>query len=125
MLSTEFAAVKNKKDLGNRKHVRVNMQKSASVILEPNGLEFECTVLDISEGGVRLNVGGLAMPKIFMLELAPQIRRLCKLAWRRREIIGASFVAQKDREKSPGRAQAPSEAVAKSVKCPPQVLVGE
>ncbi len=40
---------------------------------------FECTLLDISDGGARLDVGTLNLPKTFILLLTPDadVRRFC------------------------------------------------
>lgn len=93
-----------KEDLGERRHHRIGLKTSALVFLQPNGTGMGCSVLDISEGGVRLRVGALAVPKIFILELAPQIRRLCHIVWRQNDVLGAAFISpQQAREMAGGQ----------------------
>jgi len=81
-------------ELGERKHSRIEFQKAAFVVLEPDGPWIECTIMDISEGGLCLEVGDLPVPKIFMLVMSPdgRVRRACMTAWRRGEMLGARFV---------------------------------
>lgn len=81
-------------ELGERKHSRIEFQKAAFVILEPDGLWIECSIMDISDGGVCLEIGNLPVPKIFVLVMTPdgRVRRACVTAWRRGELLGARFV---------------------------------
>lgn len=81
-------------ELGERKHSRIEFQKAAFLILEPGGVWIECSILDISDGGVCLEVGNLPVPKIFVLVMTPdgRVRRACMTAWRRGELLGARFV---------------------------------
>ncbi len=83
---------KKRDDLGNRRHHRVEIQTPALLYLQPDGRGMSCFVRDISEGGVCLEVGDLAVPQIFILQLSPGVRRICKIAWRRSDTLGASFV---------------------------------
>jgi PilZ domain len=81
-------------ELGDRKHNRIEFEKAAFVILEPDGVWIECSILDISDGGVCLEIGGLPVPRIFVLVMTPdgRVRRACITAWRRGELLGARFV---------------------------------
>jgi hypothetical protein len=81
-------------ELGERKHTRKEFQKAAFVILEPDGVWIECSIVDISDGGACLEVGDLPVPKIFVLVMTPdgRVRRACMTAWRRGELLGARFV---------------------------------
>lgn len=81
-------------ELGERKHHRIEFQKGAFVILEPDGIWIECSIVDISDGGVCLEIGNLPVPKIFVLVMTPdgRVRRACMMAWRRGELVGARFV---------------------------------
>ncbi len=84
-----------KHDLGQRRHHRVEIQTPAILFLEPDGRGMQCFVRDISQGGVCLHVGDLSVPPIFILQLTPQVRRICKIAWRRNDVLGATFVTPK------------------------------
>ncbi len=82
-------------DLGQSRPPRFELQTPTILYLEPDGRGMHCVVRDISHGGVSLQVGDLPVPLIFILQLTPQIRRLCKIAWRRNDVLGASFVTPK------------------------------
>ena len=81
-------------EFGERKHSRIGFQKAAFVVLEPGGVWIECSIVDISDGGVCLEIGTLPVPKIFVLLMTPDgaVRRGCMTAWRRGELLGARFV---------------------------------
>jgi len=85
------------KEYGSRRHERVDIMRPAAVALTPDGPWIDCMLLDISEGGVRLDVGALPVPKIFMLILTPNgtVRRACLRVWRRGPLLGAHFVGLK------------------------------
>ena len=89
--------MRKSKEYGGRKHERVELRRSAFVVLAPNGPWLECTLLDISEDGAGLDVGSLPVPKIFLLILTPdgKVRRTCLTTWRRGPLIGANFVSLK------------------------------
>ena len=56
----------------------------------------DCLVIDISDGGVRLNAEGLDVPNEFVLLLSADgvVREsMCKVAWRYGDEVGAKFVA--------------------------------
>lgn len=81
-------------ELGKRKTERIELRKPGFVVLEPNGAWFECLVLDISEGGVCVEVGDLPVNGLFSLILTPkgEVRRTCATSWRRGGLLGARFV---------------------------------
>jgi hypothetical protein len=83
---------------GGRKHERIDFRRPAFVVFEPEGPWHECMILDISEGGARLEVGSLPVPKIFVLILTPtgEVRRACMTTWRRGNLLGARIVAAKE-----------------------------
>jgi hypothetical protein len=60
---------RDRKDLGARKFVRVDLQKPGFLIPAPDAPWIECYILDISENGACLDVGDLAVPKMFGLSL--------------------------------------------------------
>jgi len=80
-----------------RKHDRIEFRRPCFVILEPDAPWIECTIADISEGGVCLEVGALFVPEIFVLVLNPSgtVRRACWRIWRQGELVGARFVTAK------------------------------
>ena len=57
-----------------------------------------CWVVDISDGGVCIQVGALGVPEIFVLALTPsgKVRRACLIAWRQGELSGARFMNAND-----------------------------
>jgi hypothetical protein len=81
-------------ELGERKYFRIEFQKAAFIVLEPDGPWIECAIMDISDGGTCLEIGNLPVPKIFVLVMTPdgRVRRACLTAWRRGGLLGARFV---------------------------------
>jgi hypothetical protein len=89
---------RSRKDLGARKHVRVDLYKPGFLIPAPDAPWIECTIIDVSDKGVCLDVGALAVPELFGLAFTAggEVLRVCSLAWRRGELIGARFVTPKE-----------------------------
>jgi hypothetical protein len=83
---------------GKRKHSRVDFERPGFVILEPDGPWVECLIGNISEGGASLNVGALAIPQTFILLLSAngKVRRICRLTWRKGEMLGVRFISRKE-----------------------------
>ena len=90
--------VRHRKDLGARKHERVEYRRPGFIIPAPDAPWIECHVIDISENGACLEVGDLAVPKLFGLSLTSggEVLRVCTLIWRSGELIGARFVSAKE-----------------------------
>jgi hypothetical protein len=90
--------VRKFKDHGGRKHERIDFRRPAFVVFEPDGPWLECMILDISQGGARLDVAALPVPKIFALLLTSngEVRRACLTTWRRGPLLGARFVGLKE-----------------------------
>ena len=90
--------VRHRKDLGARKHVRVDLHKPGFLIPAPEAPWIECTIIDVSDTGACLEVGALAVPDLFGLAFTAggEVLRVCLLAWRRGELIGARFVTAKE-----------------------------
>src|SRR5919107_770845 len=86
---------RDRKDLGARKFVRVELRKPGFLIPAPDAPWIECYILDISENGACLDVGDLAVPKVFGLSLTAggEVRGVCTLTWRGGELVGARFVS--------------------------------
>lgn len=105
---------RHRKDLGTRKHVRVNLHKPGFVIPAPDAPWIECTIVEVSEKGVCLDVGSLPVPKLFGLAFTAtgEVLRVCSLVWRNGEMIGAEFLSAK--ELRAGAASPPEDAQAKS-----------
>jgi hypothetical protein len=89
---------RHRKDLGARKHLRVNLHKPGFVIPAPDAPWIECTILDVSEEGVSLDVGSLPVPALFGLAFTAtgEVLRVCSLIWRRGELVGAEFLTAKE-----------------------------
>jgi hypothetical protein len=87
-----------RKDPGARKHVRVDLYKPGFLILTPDAPWIECTIVDVSESDVCLEVGALPVPKLFGLAFTAggEVLRVCSLAWRRGELVGGRFVTAKE-----------------------------
>jgi hypothetical protein len=89
---------RSRKDLGARKHVRVELDKPGFLIPAPDAPWIECLIVDVSDKGVCLEVGALVVPELFGLAFTAggEVFRVCSLAWRRGEMIGARFVSAKE-----------------------------
>jgi hypothetical protein len=81
-----------------RKHIRVELYKPGFLIPAPDAPWIECMIVDVSDNGVCLEVGALAVPKLFGLAFTAggEVMRICALVWRRGELIGARFVTAKE-----------------------------
>ncbi len=86
------------KDLGRRKHERIAYQRSGFIFEAPDAPWIECFILDVSETGLCLEVGSLAVPEIFGVSFTPcgSIMRVCLRVWRRGELLGAKFTSAKE-----------------------------
>ena len=89
---------RDRNDLGARKYVRVNLHKPGFVIPAPDAPWIECTIIDVSEKGVCLDVGSLPVPKLFGLAFTAtgEVLRVCSLVWRNGETVGAEFLSAKE-----------------------------
>ncbi|MGN6308322.1 MAG: PilZ domain-containing protein [Xanthobacteraceae bacterium] len=98
-------------ELGKRKNVRVDFRRPARIVVVPNGRSFHCNIVDISQGGVCVDVGDLIVQKFFVLIVSSRghVRRACKLIWRRGALVGACFVTAKQ-IKEDGRSPASEDA---------------
>jgi hypothetical protein len=57
--------VRHRKDLGARKHERIEYRRPGYIVPAPDAPWIECFILDVSESGICLEVGALAIPQIF------------------------------------------------------------
>ena len=58
---------RHREDLGERKHVRIDLHQPGFLIPAPDAPWIECTIVDVSENGACLDVGAMPVPKIFGL----------------------------------------------------------
>jgi hypothetical protein len=89
---------KNRKDPGARKPVRIDLHQPGFLIPAPDAPWIECMIVEVSDGGVCLDVGALSVPKIFGLAFTAggEVLRVCALAWRKGELVGANYVTAKE-----------------------------
>jgi hypothetical protein len=89
---------RHRKDLGRRKQARVDLYKQGFLIPAPDAPGIECTIVDVSEGGACVEVGGLTVPDLFGLAFTArgEVFRVCSLTWRQGELVGARFVGAKE-----------------------------
>lgn len=89
---------RSRNDLGARKHVRVELYKPGFLIPAPDAPWIECTILDVSDEGVCVEIGALPVSNIFGLAFTAggEVLRICSLVWRRGGLVGARFVTAKE-----------------------------
>jgi hypothetical protein len=91
---------RHRNDLGERKQVRVDLHTQGFLIPAPDAPWIECTVIDVSDGGARLEVGAMAVPEIFGFAFTArsEVLRVCSLTWRR-----TRRCPFRQRQRAPGR----------------------
>ena len=89
---------RHRKDLGERTAARVELSKPGYLILAPHAPWIECVIINVSESGICLEVGALAVPQLFGVAFTSSgdVLRVCHLVWRRGEQIGARFVSARE-----------------------------
>jgi hypothetical protein len=89
---------RHRKDLGARKHARVQLHKPGFLIPAPDAPWIKCTIVDVSDSGVSLEIGSLALSSIFGLAFTAggEVLRVCAPVWRRGEFVGARFMTAKE-----------------------------
>jgi hypothetical protein len=89
---------KQSKEFGGRRSVRIDLNKPGFLIPAPDAPWIECLIIDVSDKGVCLEVGALAVPKLFGLAFTAggEVLRVCSIAWRKGELLGARFVSAKE-----------------------------
>jgi hypothetical protein len=94
--------VRHRKDLGARRHERIEYRRPGFIIPAPDAPWIECFIVDISESGLCLDVGALAVPGIFGVAFTScgTVVRICVRAWRQGELVGARFVTAKQLRRS-------------------------
>ena len=80
-------------EIDTRKYERKEIVLAATMALGEDLAPRDCIILDISDGGARLDVGPLPVPKIFTLLLSANgnVSRACVLRWRKEQQIGVEF----------------------------------
>jgi hypothetical protein len=89
------------KEFGGRRSVRIDLNKPGFLIPAPDAPWIECLIIDVSDRGVCLEVGALAVPKLFGLAFTAggEVLRICSITWRKGELLGARFVSAKELRK--------------------------
>jgi PilZ domain len=104
---------KQSKEFGGRRSVRIDLNKPGFLIPEPDAPWIECMIIDVSDKGVCLEVGALAVPQLFGLAFTAggEVLRVCSIVWRRGELLGARFVSAKELRQGfvPGEADTKAE----------------
>jgi hypothetical protein len=79
-----------------RRSPRRHHYRAAKIQFGSDTLARDCLVINVSKGGVRLNVEGLDVPDKFVLCLSNDgivQESTCKVAWRFGDEVGAKFIA--------------------------------
>ena len=82
-----------------RKHRRVELNYAARVLSLGADLICDCAIIDVSQGGARIAVLSTEIvPDEFFLAFSASggASRRCRVAWRRDDEIGATFVKSVD-----------------------------
>jgi hypothetical protein len=78
----------------NRQSSRRRLVNMAKMRTAPDAQLRDCLILDISDQGVRLYVGGLSVPDHFTLLIGEDVVKECtyQVIWRRNREIGAKLI---------------------------------
>ena len=89
---------RQREELGGRRHARIQLQKLGYLILAPTAPWIECMIVDVSESGICLEVGPLAVPELFGISFTSggEVLRVCFIVWRQGGLIGARYVSAKE-----------------------------
>lgn len=99
--------MRHRKDLGERKHERIDYGRPGFIIPAPDAPWLECFILDVSDSGLCLEIGALVVPKLFGVSFTSSgaVIRVCELAWRRGELVGARFLSAQQLRHQGGEAR--------------------
>ena len=75
-----------------RKHERRLCKRIAKITTGAGSLPRDCTITDISDGGVKVIAEYLEIPPQFTIIFSPDYARQCRLAWRIGCEFGAEFI---------------------------------
>ena len=78
--------------LANRRKTERRLCRSLAKIQLGTGLPRDCTITDMSEGGVKVIAEYLDIPNEFTIILSTGDPRQCRLAWRIGCELGAQFI---------------------------------
>ena len=78
--------------VNRRRSERLQCRRLARIQLGTGSLPRDCTVTDISDGGVKVIAEYLDIPPEFTIILSEGRPRQCRLAWRIGCELGAQFV---------------------------------
>ena len=77
----------------NRRQSERRMCRSfAKIQFGTGSLPRDCTITDVSEGGVKVIAEDVDIPSEFTIILSTSRRRQCRLAWRIGHEFGAQFI---------------------------------
>ena len=80
-----------------RNSARRHVNQPALMVRQDGSTIGQCTMLDVSAGGARLELDGqFSLPAEFMLQLSkfnPAMRRHCAVAWANEMQVGVQFLA--------------------------------
>src|ERR1700753_3155031 len=93
---------KQRTERGTRRSARVDLYAAGFLIPAPDAPWIACTIVDVSEHGVCLEVGDLAVAKLFGLTFTAtgDVMRVCALIWRQGR---ADWRTLHDGERTSGR----------------------
>jgi len=80
--------------IDNRRHQRRTVNIAAKLAATPDGPLRDCVVIDISEGGARLEIDpGEDAPQEFIIVFGPSGHpcRQCRVVWRANKQVGVAF----------------------------------
>jgi len=76
-----------------RTKTRPRTLKAAKIIFNQRRSVFDCTARDLTDEGACLIIGGAGLPDTFELQIpADNLRRHCRVSWKRAGRIGVKFV---------------------------------
>ena len=107
---------RHRNDQGSRRTVRVDLYKPGFLIPAPDAAWIECVITEVSDAGVQLDVGALAVPDLFGLAFTAsgEVLRVCSLVWRQGEMLGARFVTARELREGLQRTGAPDSGLLKT-----------
>jgi hypothetical protein len=95
------------KQTSARKQEWTSVGKPGFIVAEPNGPWFECTICEVSDREICLDVGHVKVPNLFMLMLTAnsKVRRACLVQWRSGHLLRAKFLSAREIRRRATQAQ--------------------
>ena len=78
--------------MNRRQSERRLCRRFAKIQFGTGSLPRDCTITDVSEGGVKVIAEDVDIPREFTIILSTSRRRQCRLAWRIGHEFGAQFI---------------------------------